>query len=29
MTGIDGRTVIGLPHDELVNVLKKYNRIAQ
>jgi D-aminopeptidase len=29
MTGIDGRTVTGLPHDELVNVLKKYNRIAQ
>jgi len=29
MTGIDGRTVIGLPRDELVNVLRKYNRLAQ
>ncbi len=29
MTGIDGRTVIGLPRDQLVNVLRKYNRIAQ
>ncbi len=29
MTGIDGRTVIGLPRDELVKVLRKYNRIAQ
>jgi D-aminopeptidase len=28
MTGIDGRTVIGLPRDQLVGVLKKYNRIA-
>jgi D-aminopeptidase len=26
MTGIDGHTVIGLPHDELRNVLKKYAR---
>ena len=29
MTGIDGRTVIGLPRDQLVNVLRKYNRLAQ
>jgi D-aminopeptidase len=28
MTGIDGRTVVGLPRDQLVNVLQKYNRIA-
>src|SRR3984885_5222791 len=28
MIGIDGRTVIGLPRDELVKVLRKYNRIA-
>jgi D-aminopeptidase len=28
MTGIEGRTVMGLPHDQLVTVLKKYNRIA-
>jgi D-aminopeptidase len=28
MTGIDGRTVIGLPRDQLVDVLKKYNRLA-
>lgn len=26
MTGIDGHTVIGLPHDELQQVLKKYGR---
>lgn len=26
MTGIDGHTVIGLPHEELRRVLKKYNR---
>jgi len=29
MTGIDGRTVIGLPRDELVKVLAKYNRLAR
>ncbi len=29
MVGIEGRTVIGLPRDELVKVLRKYNRIAQ
>jgi D-aminopeptidase len=29
MTGIDGRTVIGLPRDQLVTVLKKYNRVAR
>ncbi len=26
MTGIDGHTVIALPHDRLQQVLKKYNR---
>ncbi len=26
MTGIDGHTVIGLPHNRLVEVLRKYNR---
>ena len=29
MTGIDGHTVIGLPHDRLVTVLKKYNRLSK
>jgi len=29
MTGIDGRTVIGLPRDQLVKVLGKYNRLAR
>jgi L-aminopeptidase/D-esterase-like protein len=28
MTGVDGHTVIGLPRDELVKVLQKYNRVA-
>lgn len=28
MTGIDGHTVTALPHDQLVNALKKYNRLA-
>ncbi len=28
MVGIDGRTATGLPRDQLVEVLKKYNRIA-
>ncbi len=28
MTGIDSRTVIGLPRDQLVKVLGKYNRLA-
>lgn len=28
MTGIDNRTVIGLPHDRLQTVLKKYNRLS-
>ena len=27
MTGIDGHTVIALPHDKLREVLKKYNRL--
>ena len=26
MTGIDGHTVIGLPHDQLQKALKEYNR---
>ena len=29
MTGFEGRTVIGLPHDRLQEVLKKYNRLGQ
>jgi D-aminopeptidase len=29
MTGVDGHTVIALPHDRLREVLKKYNRLAQ
>lgn len=29
MTGIDGHTVIGLPHDHLREVLKKYNRLEK
>jgi D-aminopeptidase len=29
MTGVDGRTVIALPHDRLREVLKKYNRLAK
>jgi D-aminopeptidase len=29
MTGIDGHTAIGLPHDKLREVLKKYNRLAK
>jgi D-aminopeptidase len=29
MTGIDGYTVIGLPHDRLKQVLKKYNRLVE
>jgi D-aminopeptidase len=28
MTGINDRTVVGLPHDQLRTVLKKYNRLA-
>jgi L-aminopeptidase/D-esterase-like protein len=26
MTGVDGRTVVALPHDKLQQILKKYNR---
>jgi L-aminopeptidase/D-esterase-like protein len=26
MTGVDGHTVIGLPHEELQRALKKYRR---
>jgi len=29
MTGIDGHTVIGLPHEQLTQALKKYNRLSQ
>jgi len=29
MTGINGKTVIGLPHDRLRDVLKKYNRLVR
>ncbi len=29
MSGVDGHTVIGLPHDKLRAALKKYNRLAQ
>jgi L-aminopeptidase/D-esterase-like protein len=29
MTGIDGHKVLGLPHDRLREVLKKYNRLNQ
>jgi D-aminopeptidase len=29
MTGIDGHTVIGLPHEQLVQVLRKYRRLGQ
>ncbi len=29
MTGVNGRTVIALPHDRLREVLKKYNRLAK
>jgi D-aminopeptidase len=29
MTGVDGHTVVGLPRDQLVKVLTKYNRLAR
>ena len=29
MTGIDSHTVIGLPHDKLREILKKYNRLVE
>jgi hypothetical protein len=29
MTGINGNTVYGLPHERLREVLKKYNRLAK
>jgi D-aminopeptidase len=29
MTGIDNHTVMALPHDRLVEILKKYNRLAK
>jgi hypothetical protein len=28
MTGANGLTVYGLPHDQLRAILKKYNRLA-
>ncbi|HDZ26312.1 MAG TPA: S58 family peptidase, partial [Candidatus Aminicenantes bacterium] len=28
MTGINNRTVYSLPHDRLIKILKKYNRLA-
>ena len=28
MTGINGHTVIALPHDQLRHILEKYNRLA-
>jgi L-aminopeptidase/D-esterase-like protein len=28
MTGVNGRRVIGLPHDRLREVLRKYNRLV-
>jgi D-aminopeptidase len=27
MTGRDGRTAIGLPHDELLSVMRRYGRM--
>ena len=29
MTGVDGHTVVGLPHDKLRAVLKKYGRLVE
>ena len=29
MTGVDGHKVIALPHDRLIQVMKKYNRLAE
>ena len=29
MTGINGRSVIALPHDQLQEVLREYNRLAK
>src|SRR5207253_2569516 len=29
MTGRDDHKVLGLPHDRVVQILKKYNRLAQ
>jgi D-aminopeptidase len=29
MTGVDGHTVIALPHDQLREILRKYNRLAE
>lgn len=29
MTGVNGRTVVALPHEQLREILQKYNRIAK
>ncbi len=29
MTGVDGHTAVALPHDQLRDILKKYNRLAK
>jgi len=29
MTGVDGHRVMALPHDQLREVLKKYNRLVK
>ena len=29
MTGVNGHTVIALPHDQVREVLKKYNRLVK
>jgi len=29
MTVIDGNTVYALPHDRLIGILRKYNRLAE
>jgi L-aminopeptidase/D-esterase-like protein len=29
MTGINGNTVYGMPHDRVREILKKYNRLAK
>ncbi len=29
MTGINNRTVVGLPHDQLQQIMRKYNRLAK
>jgi D-aminopeptidase len=29
MTGVNGHTVMALPHDQLQEILRKYNRLAK